>query len=248
MFNTEENWLLKEKYHGKKTSEFENDCLRLSSGVPLAYLIGYIPFLNCKIWLDSKPLIPRPETEFWVEKVLAEVNYYSNDKNKTIKILDLCAGSGCIGIAIAKNNLQTRVDFIELDKHQQTITKNCLENNIGHERFKVFHGDLFLPLNDEKYDFILSNPPYIDKNLNRVDNSVKENEPALALYGGNEGVEIIARIINESPRHLKPGGRLWLEHEPEQIETINNLAKNKFHIINYLDQYQVQRFSQLVLQ
>lgn len=247
MFNTEENWLLKEKYHGMQTSEFENDCLRLSSGVPLAYLIGYIPFLNCKIWLDSKPLIPRPETEFWVEKVLAEIKDFDN-KSESVKILDLCAGSGCIGVAIAKNSPQTTVDFIELDKHQDTIIKNCLENNITSERFRVFQGDLFSPLSDEKYDFILSNPPYIDKNLNRVDNPVKENEPALALYGGNEGVEIIARIINESPRHLKTGGQLWLEHEPEQIETINNLAKNKFRIINHIDQYQVQRFSQLVLQ
>lgn len=247
MFNTEENWLLKEKYHGMQTSEFENDCLRLSSGVPLAYLIGYIPFLNCKIWLDSKPLIPRPETEFWAEKVLAEIKAFDN-KSESVKILDLCAGSGCIGIAIAKNSPQTTVDFIELDKHQDTIIKNCLENNITSERFRVFQGDLFSPLSDEKYDFILSNPPYIDKNLNRVDNSVKENEPALALYGGNEGMEIIAKIINEAPKFLVKDGQLWVEHEPEQIETINNLAKNKFHTINHLDQYQVQRFSQLVLQ
>ncbi len=248
MFNTEENWLLNEKYQGNQTNDFKNDCLELSAGVPLAYLIGYIPFLNCKIWLDSKPLIPRPETEYWVEKVSSEINTCHKHRNETIEILDLCAGSGCIGIAIAKNSPYTTVDFIELDNHQKTIKKNCLENNIPVERFRLFQGDLFSPLSDEKYDYILTNPPYIDKNLNRVDNSVKENEPALALYGGNEGIEIIAKIINESPKHLKQGGQLWIEHEPEQIEAINNLAKNKFHVTNHFDQYHIHRFSQLMLQ
>ncbi len=240
--------MLEEGYGGEKSEAFFAARAKLASGTPLAYLIGYTPFLNCKIWLDSKPLIPRPETEFWVEKAKNHISSHQTNKNQTVKILDLCAGSGCIGIAIAKNIPATTVDFIEIDSnHHQTIAKNCLENKISGERYQIFSGDLYSPLCGQTYDFILSNPPYIDKKLNRVASSVKSNEPALALYGGDDGMELIAKIIKASPHHLLPAGQLWLEHEPEQVEAINSLSQDKFKIVNHKDQYGVLRFSQLVL-
>ena len=101
----EQHWLLKEKYHGEKTDGFFADCKRLALGEPLAYLIGWTPFLNTKIWLDSHPLIPRPETEFWVERAITSMRENAQDTlgflAEPAKVLDLCAGSGCIGVAMA---------------------------------------------------------------------------------------------------------------------------------------------------
>lgn len=244
MLNREESWLLEEKFGGEKSEAFFTACQELKAGVPLAYLIGYIPFLNTKIYLDSQPLIPRPETEFWAEKAIAEIK-----KNTTTKILDLCAGSGCIGVAIAKNEPSSHIDFIELElKHLKTIQKNCKINNIKSERYRILIGDLFSPLTSEdKYDFILTNPPYINKSLNRTEQSVKDYEPSIALYGGEFGFELIEKIITFAPQYLNSNGQLWIEHEPEQIKYIYNFAQEKFYIHFHKDQYKINRFTQLVL-
>src|SRR5512138_3415194 len=95
----EEEWLLKEKWNGEKSEGFFADCQRLRDGEPLAYVIGHTPFLNTIIYLDSKPLIPRVETEFWVEKAIMEIQDFSRGQTLgTVQVLDVCAGSGCIGV------------------------------------------------------------------------------------------------------------------------------------------------------
>ena len=161
----DEAWLLKEKYHDEKSEAFLNDCNRLKNGEPLAYVIGSIPFLSTTIFLDSHPLIPRTETEFWVEKIIAEMR---SKKEMPLRVLDLCAGSGCIGVAVLHTLPMVCVDFGEIDTdHHSTIRKNILENNIDPLRTNIFEGSLFDEIT-ETYDYILSNPPYIDKSLVRV--------------------------------------------------------------------------------
>lgn len=242
MFSQEKKWLLEEGFGGEKSAAFFAALDQLRSGTPLAYLIGFVPFLDCKIWLDSKPLIPRPETEFWVEKVKKIIS----SRQTPTKVLDLCAGSGCIGVAVTKNNPLVSIDFIEFDsKHLPTIEKNCRENSLPIENFRVFTGDLFSSLTTERYDFILSNPPYIDQKLNRVADSVKDHEPALALYGGEAGFEILKKIITKAPTFLNSNGELWLEHEPEQVSTISDFGKDNFLITHHQDQYNVLRFTKL---
>jgi release factor glutamine methyltransferase len=242
----EEAWLLKEKYHGEKSDAFFADCKRLALGEPLGYLIGYSPFLNCKIWLDSHPLIPRPETEYWVEKAIAEINHRTISSPR---VLDLCAGSGCIGISIAKAVPSAFVDFSEIDlSHYPTIEKNLTENDIAPERTNIYHTNLFEGI-DHTYDFIVSNPPYIDLDLGMTDESVLKHEPYIALSGGLAGLEVIEDIIKRAPLFLNPHGQLWLEHEPEQTKAINALAsENNFSITTHNDQYGVNRYSVLVLQ
>ena len=199
MKSREEQWLLQEKYNGEKTGAFFTDCKALALGIPLGYLIGHTPFLSCTIHLDEHPLIPRVETEFWVERAIAEIKMSRamqpslNGSSTAPRILDLCAGSGCIGTAVAKNIPTSLIDFGELCKRLlPTIEKNCIENQIDSERYNVYHSNLFqsIPV-DRKYDFILSNPPYIDPAIDRVTESVKSHEPHLALYGGTDGLEVI---------------------------------------------------------
>ncbi len=267
MKNQELQWLLKEKYQGVENEAFEADCAQLEAGVPLAYLIGHVPFLNCTIHLDSHPLIPRPETEYWVEQA---INIIKSSRRRqdllletlgggdlasslpTIRILDLCAGSGAIGVAVTKAIPEAYVTFAELDPaHIPTIEKNITQNTIIYdsEKYKVIGGDLFAALPDgERFHFILTNPPYIDAKANTVDINVAEQEPHLALFGGEAGMDLITKIISQAPQYLLPLGQLWIEHEPAQVEAITTLAHtNDFTIITHPDQYGVPRFSVLTM-
>ena len=161
--------------------------------------------------------------------------------------MDLCAGSGCIGVSVAKKIPSAQVDFSEIEiDHIETIKKNLTENDIPENHYNVVHTSLFDKL-PTKYNFILSNPPYIDETLNRVDHSVIDFEPHLALFGGQDGMEVITNIIEKAINHLHPQGQLWMEHEPEQTEIITELAeKNLYTITTHRDQYGTERYSKLV--
>ncbi|MCC7469647.1 MAG: peptide chain release factor N(5)-glutamine methyltransferase [Bacteroidetes bacterium] len=236
----ESNWLLADKYRGVETPEFKKDLERLKNGEPLAFIIGWAPFLHTKIWLGSKPLIPRSETEFWVDIAISEIKKLNK---REIKVLDLCAGSGCIGVAVLKHIPNSEVHFAEIvDDHHQTIRKNIRENGVGVAQTKQIGGDLFEHVT-EKYDFILTNPPYVDPTLaERIQPSVAAHEPELALFGGEHGMEIVERIIREAPQYLNPGGVLYIEHEPEQAEKIQALAPQAEI---FEDQFRVKRFTRI---
>lgn len=234
--NQEERWLLNEKHKGIESEAFRADLERLRSGEPLAYVIGHVPFLGCDIYLDSHPLIPRPETEYWVKKAIDEIK-----KSATPKVLDLCAGSGCIGVAVLKHCPDAAVTFAEIDpSHIPTIERNISTSAT------VIQSDLFENVSG-KFDFILSNPPYIDPAVDRAEESVKENEPHLALYGGRDGMELINRIILKAPDFLNENGQLWIEHEPEQSEAVRQAAESVgFKVVTHPDQYAALRFSVLM--
>ena len=250
--NKDEAWLLGEKHGGEITADFLADCARLAAGEPLAYVIGYVPFLGCQIWLESRPLIPRSETEYWVEKAIIAIKQSTKPPMYEHRhILDLCAGSGAIGVAVANHIPQSNVTFAEIDHiHLPTIKKN-----IDHTRsqnssvnWTIAQSDLFENITST-FDFILTNPPYIDPALDRTELSVKNYEPPLALYGGDGGLALIKKIIAQAPIHLQPQGQLWIEHEPEQAEAIAALgATAGFAVTTHPDQYGVIRYSVLVLE
>lgn len=250
-------WLLEEKYNGQKNDEFFADCKRLALGEPLGYLIGYVPFLNCKIFLDSRPLIPRPETELWTEEAIKIIAQYKATKNslglvaeEPLRIMDMCAGSGCVGVAVAKQVNNCTVDFAELEKkHLETIQKNIDINSITSDRITILQSNIFSAYPDKKYHFILANPPYIDSTLHRVDDSVVDFEPHTALFGGHGGLEVILQLITEAKYHLEHDGQLWIEHEPEQSKEIEIIAAaHGFSATVHKDQFDTERYSILVLQ
>ncbi|MHB0865640.1 MAG: N5-glutamine methyltransferase family protein [Minisyncoccota bacterium] len=285
----DERWLLEEKYDGKTSAAFEDDRKRLAKGEPLAYVIGWQPFLGLKINLDSRPLIPRPETEWWMEQLFknmknsrghsieerterdgaSQSNFsatffsyerselenkkYSSDAEKYavpktdtpvrfITFLDLCAGSGAIGCAALARLPNAHVSFGEIDPtHEATILKNIRENGLDEARADVRIGDLFAPFDTIKFDIIAANPPYIPSGR-RLPASVAEYEPALSLFAGDDGLEIIRRIAAELSRHLAPGGEAWIECDETSADTTAELFKEYgFKALVRTDQYRTPR-------
>lgn len=206
---------------------------------PLAYRIGNQPFLGLTIYLDSRPLIPRPETEWWAEQLLASVGF----RKPHMRFLDLCAGSGAIGCAALKMLPEARVYFGEIDPvHEATILKNIRKNNLDESRAHIYIGDLFEPFGDMRFDVIAANPPYIP--LGReLPASVADYEPTIALRAGKDGLECIRRIASALPKHLAKDGIAWVECDSAHSAAACALfAAQGFSTKICNDQYDVPRF------
>jgi release factor glutamine methyltransferase len=241
-------WLLKEKYHGKATKNFYRDVKRLEAGEPLDYVIGFTEFLGCKIDLSKKPLIPRPETEFWVEKVITDILIFCRiSEYNSIKVLDMFAGSGCIGIAVLKHIRNAEVVFADKETNCLKQIKINLKLNLSPIRANcsVVKSDVFSKVVG-KYDYIFANPPYIPtKNKKRIQKSVLKFEPKQALFGGGDGLFYIRKFLKQAIEHLNPGGKIFMEFSPEQKKQIEKLVK-KYKYSNhkfYKDQYNKWRWA-----
>ena len=211
----EERWVLEEKYAGRAGAHgFATDCARLAVGEPVAYVIGWQPFLDLKIYLDSHPLIPRPETEWWVEQLLSNVRLTKS----YIRVLDLCAGSGAIGCAALARLSEAGVWFGEIDPaHETTIRKNIEMNGLDAARAHIGIGDLFAPLGGEQFNVIACNPPYVPSGRT-LPVSVTDYEPVTALYAGADGLDLIRHIASELPAHLNQDGIAWVECDSAHAE------------------------------
>jgi release factor glutamine methyltransferase len=235
-------WLLKEKYHGKTTKKFYRDVKRLEAGEPLDYVIGFTEFLGCKIDLSKKPLIPRPETEFWAERAVSAVRA---DKRPGLRCLDMFSGSGCLGVAVLSKTSVLLCDIADSQtKCLNQAEINCQINKISKERYKIIKSDVFSKIKGS-YDFIFANPPYIPtKNKNKIQKSVLKYEPKEALFGGGDGLFYIRKFLKQAKNHLNPGGKIFMEFSPEQKKEIEKILK-KYKYLKYefrKDQYGKWRY------
>jgi HemK-like putative methylase len=232
----EKQWLLREKYGGEEIAEFFEDTKRLEAGEPIDYLIGFFEFLGCKIDLSFYPLIPRTETEWWVEKVIQGLN----DRVSRYKILDLFAGSGCIGIALLKHLRNASVDFGEKrPSFVAQIEKNITINDIDTNRARVFTSDIFANIPARNYDFIFANPPYLSRaKIKAVQKSVLDYEPGGALFAADDGLFYIKKLLIKAPRFLAPNGKLFVEFDSRQKKEIETLtAGSHFRCEFWKDQF-----------
>ena len=196
----------------------------LRNEVPAEYLKGFTKFLNCKIDLQKRVFIPRIETEFWVKKTLKKL---SGDEPRAL--LDIFAGSGCIGIAILKNFGNNRLDFVDIDERAiKQIKINLKLNRIPKERCKIYKSNLFERIRGRRYDIVFANPPYVaEERLNEVQQSVLKHEPKRAIWGGKRGLVYIRRFLREAKRFLNPNGIIYLEIDPQQKEEIKQILKRE---------------------
>lgn len=190
------------------------------NNIPLQYIIGKQAFFNEDYFVNENVLVPRADTEILVEKA---IEYIYNYKLKTM--LDLCCGSGCIGISTLNNSIIESCTFVDISDNALEITnKNIIHNKVS-KKVKVIKSDLFSNVN-EKYDIIVSNPPYIPTKDIASLSKIVQNEPHLALDGGVDGLDKYISIMNKASNYLNDGGYLILEIGYDQLEQIKNLINN----------------------
>ena len=188
--------------------------------------MGFKYFWDYKFYINKSVLIPRPESEHLIDNALKYVPV-----NKSIRILDIGTGSGCLIISLLKQRLNCLGSAIDISKEAIKVAKFNAKMHQLENKIKFFNIDVD-KFNSNKYDLILSNPPYINRiDLNRLDDDVKVYEPKLALFGGLTGFKEIKKTIENSARLLKYNGKLIIEiGHKQKNETIKILLKNGFYI------------------
>mgnify|MGYP001304558629 CR=1 FL=1 len=216
---------LDKRLENKEKKNFYNLIERRSNNEPIAYISGYKDFWKSKFKVDKNVLIPRPDTETLIEQVLKEL-----DIDSSKKILDIGTGSGCIIISILKERKKCSGVGIDISKKAVKLAKYNAKIQHIDNRIKFLNSDIDNFCRD-KYDLIISNPPYIKQlEINDLDKDIKNHEPKVALDGGIDGYCKIRLIIKKSSNLIKKKGKLFLEIGTNQtIETLKILNLNGFY-------------------
>jgi release factor glutamine methyltransferase len=198
---------------------------RLRTGEPLQYVLGRWDFRQLDLAIDSRVLIPRPETELVAEVAIALARLCGSP----VTVADLGTGSGAIGLALADElpHAGTTVWITDVDADALDVARANL-TGLGRAavNVRVAHGSWFEALpGDARFDVIVSNPPYIADGSSLVDDSVREWEPHLALFGGFDGLDAIRHLVSGAPTHLVPGGWLVLEIGADQGPAVYELFR-----------------------
>ena len=204
---------------------------RRISGEPLQYIIGMCCFMGNDFLVNNSVLIPRADTEVWVEKA---IDIARGTKMKAV--LDLCTGSGCIGISIKKLLKNIDVYAVDISENALEVARKNAEHNSTPINF--IQSDLFSNVSEIEFDMIVSNPPYIPSNdIKELDREVL-NEPIIALDGGNDGLDFYRKIVSEASMFLKDNGYLVFEFGYNQVDDVADILKqNNFYIEELVKDY-----------
>lgn len=198
-------------YDDKKlTSEQEKSYFekveKIIQGVPLQHITHQQEFMKMNFYVSKDVLIPRPDTEVLVEEVI-KIAKQINAK----KILDLCTGSGAIAVSLAKYIEGSQITATDISQKALEIAEKNAENNGVDKQIAFLASDLWEEIPKEKYDMIVSNPPYIRKEMLKSLQEEVQKEPEIALDGGWDGLDFYRKIIGQADEYLKYGGYLCLE-------------------------------------
>ncbi len=194
---------------------------KIVNGVPIQYITKKQEFMGLDFFVDSNVLIPQPDTEILVEEVLK----ISKLLNKKINVLDLCTGSGAIAVSLAKYIKDVNIIATDISEDAIKIAKKNAINNGVEDKIRFIISDMFENIQN-KFDIIVSNPPYIEtKEIEKLSKEVR-NEPIIALDGGNEGIKFYKIIANNYDDFLNIDGYLLLEIGYNQGEIVSKLFKN----------------------
>ena len=210
------------------------------SGLPVAYITNHKEFFGYDFYVDQNVLIPKPDTELLVEQALLAVDKALStapEKKADYKIADICTGSGCIAISVLKTLFQKyrasiKVAASDISKAALVVAEKNADTLLSQEErqnISFYQGDLFQAFSsseNQKFDMILSNPPYVPTNLTEELLSDGRSEPRLALDGESDGLGIIRRLVVEAKNHLKKGGVFFLEAGEYNVEEAGKCLLN----------------------
>ena len=208
----------------KEEQEYLKYVELLTQGEPIEHITHQKEFMKLNFYVDENVLIPRQDTEVLVEEVIKIAK-----KIKTKKILDLCTGSGAIAISLAKYLENIQLTAVDISRKALDIAMANAKNNHVQDKITFVESNLFQDLRQEKYDLIVSNPPYIRrKELETLDKEVRK-EPRLALDGGEDGLDFYRNIMDKGYEYLKYGGYICLEIGYDQKEEVMQIIEDKKH-------------------
>ena len=219
----------KEEITKKEQWEYFINIEKLSQGIPLQHITHSQEFMKMDFYVNENVLIPRPDTEILVEEVIKIASKMQNPV-----ILDLCTGSGAIGISIAKYVKDAKIYATDISEEALEIARKNA-NNLGvTEKMKFIKSNLFEKIKNIKFDIIVSNPPYIKKEDIHYLSEEVQNEPQLALDGGIDGLDFYRRIVKESIDFFKLGSYLCFEIGYDQkIDVIEIIEKEHRFVDTY---------------
>ncbi|MBQ7977886.1 MAG: peptide chain release factor N(5)-glutamine methyltransferase [Clostridia bacterium] len=217
----------------REQTAIKKEIKRLLAGEPLGQILGFVPFLDCEIKVTKDVLIPRSETEQLCEIIINE------HEGVPTRILDICTGSGCIAVALAKN-LPAYVLATDISEDAVSVARQNALANLAQVDFVV--GDLCERV-EGVFDVIVSNPPYLNKReMDTLPQSVKDYEPHLALFGGDDGLDFYRRLVEVVPKHLNSGGVVYLEVGDTQADQVAEIFSHDFDCRIVADYYGFDRF------
>ena len=228
-----------EKIIDKDTSDnFKRLVEMRAANMPLKYITNNCEFMSLDFYVDKNVLIPRPDTEILVEHAIKEINECEIVLDKPLQVLDLCTGSGCIAVSIAKHCENVKILATDISPSALSIAKRNAEKIEVSDRIEFIKSDI---LNEEfhtemRFDVIISNPPYIKtSDIEGLQPDIKQYEPISALDGGADGLDFYRAIASNSPRLLNSGGKLMLEIGFDQSTEVSKLlSENGFMNIKTL--------------
>ena len=203
---------------------------RIVAGEPLAYVLGEWEFYGLKLYVDKNVLIPRDDTCAVASLAMKKALFL--DENP--RILDLCTGSGCIGIAIANRVKDAKVTLADISPEALAVAKKNISRHKLTGRVTAVQADALAaaPAFLGKFDMIVSNPPYVTgKEMEELEPSVKDFEPHLALYGGEDGLDFYRAIVQNYSRALKPGGYLCFEFGMGQGDAVCRILEDNGYTV-----------------
>jgi release factor glutamine methyltransferase len=215
--------LREELFPEDKIAQFETSVARRVKREPLQHITGLAPFRHLELHVGPGVFIPRPETEQLVELAIESIK-----KIEKPLVVDLCSGSGAIAISLATELEGSRVFSVELSEQAFEFLSNNYQK-YGLDTKSAKNEDLANAFDEleAQVDLVISNPPYIPDSAVPVDLEVQLHEPSLALYGGEDGLDVIRRISDRALYLLKPSGLLLLEHADTQAQAISQLLLNQ---------------------
>ncbi|MBQ9690961.1 MAG: peptide chain release factor N(5)-glutamine methyltransferase [Eggerthellaceae bacterium] len=188
--------------------------VRHAQGEPIQYIQGFAPFRHLDIKVNKSVLIPRPETEVLVDKTLEVIDALRSQK-ENLAIVDCCCGSGCIALSLAYERKNLDLYATDISSEALNVAQKNIEAYGFSDSIALSQGDLLDTCDSESFDIVVSNPPYIPTEIiASLDTSVKDFEPILALDGGESGLELFVRLVQQAYEVLKSGGVFLCElHE-----------------------------------